>query len=103
MSEDILCHIMSRLQSKSAAPTPSEHHLKILKSSSFWNIILRATGSVANLNSNPFVKRVRASINELAGLLLEKSIDIQLLQQLLKYSDEELFQHFDAAVPKKKC
>src|SRR5438045_2692456 len=103
MSEDILCHIMSRLQSKSAAPSPSEHHLNILKSSSFWNIILRATGSVANLNSNPFVKHVKTSINELAGLLLEKKIDVQLLQEILEDSDEKLFQHFDAVVAKRKA
>ncbi|RIA93442.1 hypothetical protein C1645_819410, partial [Glomus cerebriforme] len=102
MSEDILCYIMTRLQSQSTASSPSEHHLNILKASKFWTTILRATGHVANLNSNLFVNRIKASINELAGLLLEKSIDIQLLQHILEYSNEKLFQHFDAAVAKKK-
>src|SRR5947208_16584286 len=103
MSENILYHIMTRLQSQSFASNPSEYHLNILKARKFWNIILRATGNVANLYSNPFVQRVKNSVNELGGLLLEKNIYIQLLQQLLEYSDEELFQYFDAAVAKKKA
>ncbi len=102
MCEDILYHIMTRLQGQSTASSPSEYHLNILKATEFWNIILRATGSVSKLNSNSFVKRTKASINELGGLLLEKTIDMKLLQQLLEYSDEKLFQHFDSAVSKKK-
>src|SRR6266542_3270035 len=101
MCEDILYHIMTRLQSQSITPSPSEYHLNVLKFSKFWNIILCATGSVEKLHSNPFVKRVKTSIDELGGLLLEKSIDIKSLQQLLKHSDEELFYFFDAAVAKK--
>jgi hypothetical protein len=103
MSEDILYHIMTRLQSQSTASSDSEHYLNILKASNFWNIILRAIGSVAKLNSNPFVKNTKTSINELAGLFLEKTIDVHLLQQILEYNDEYLFRHFDAAVAKKKA
>ncbi|GBC04618.1 hypothetical protein RclHR1_05780009 [Rhizophagus clarus] len=102
MSEDVLYHIMTRLQSQSTASNTSEHYLNILKASSFWNIILRASGSVAKLNSNPFVRNIIMSINELAGLLRGKAIDIQLLQQILEYDDEYLFRHFDAAVAKQK-
>src|SRR6266498_4253125 len=102
MSEDILYHIMTRLQGQSTASSPSESHLNILKATEFWNIILRATGSVSKLNSNSFVKRTKMSINELGGLFLEKTIDMKLLQQLLEYSDEKLFQHFDLAVTKKR-
>src|SRR3954453_16971155 len=102
MSEYILCHIMSRLPGQSAISTPSEYYLYVLKESKFWRIILRATGSVENLNSTPYVKRARISINELGVLLLKKTIDIKLLQQLLKYPDEVLFDHFDAAVAKRK-
>src|ERR1700722_19089712 len=102
MSEDILCHIMTRLQSQSSTSNPSEHHLNIIGASQFWNTILRATGSVAKLHSHPFVQRVKASINELSGLLREKAIDVQLLQQLLEHPNERLFQHFDSAVSKKK-
>ncbi|PKY50617.1 hypothetical protein RhiirA4_530802 [Rhizophagus irregularis] len=102
MSEDILYHIMTRLQNQSTASSASEYYLNTLRASNFWNIILRANGSVAKLNSNPFVKNTKTSINELAGLLLEKTIDIQLLQQISEYNDEYLFRHFDAAVAKKK-
>ncbi|PKC06092.1 hypothetical protein RhiirA5_501638, partial [Rhizophagus irregularis] len=35
-------------------------------------------------------------------LLIEKSINIQLLQQLLKYSDEQLFRYLDETIGKKK-
>jgi len=42
------------------------------------------------------------SINELGRLFLEKTIDMKLLQQLLEYSDEKLFQLFDLAVTKKR-
>ncbi|RIA80717.1 hypothetical protein C1645_838197, partial [Glomus cerebriforme] len=100
LSEDILCYIMIKLQSQSIASDPSEYHLDILGASKFWNIIFRATGNVKNLHSSLFVQRVRMSVNELGGLLCEKMIEIQLLQQLLEYSDEKLFQHFDAAVIK---
>ncbi|PKC60440.1 hypothetical protein RhiirA1_539838, partial [Rhizophagus irregularis] len=103
MSEDILYHIMTRLQNQSTASSASEYYLNTLRASNFWNIILRANGSVAKLISNPFVRNTKTFINELAGLLLEKTIDIQLLQQILEYSDEYLFQHFDAAVAKKKA
>jgi hypothetical protein len=104
MSEDILCHIMTRLQCQSATNL-SEQHLNIFKDGEFWNIILRATGSVVKLNSNSFVERVRISINELGRLFFEKTINIQLLQQILEYSDsdEKIFQLFDAAAAKDKA
>ncbi|CAI2175255.1 8942_t:CDS:2 [Funneliformis geosporum] len=69
MSEEILYYIMIRLQSQSF--TSSKIPLNVLKAT---------------------------SINELGGLLLKKTIDIRLLQQLLKYSDDELFSHFDATI-----
>ncbi|POG65439.1 hypothetical protein GLOIN_2v424565 [Rhizophagus irregularis DAOM 181602=DAOM 197198] len=93
---------MNRLQSQFTASNPSEFHLNILGASELWRIILCATGDVTKLHSNPFVKRVKASINELGGLLREKTVDIQLLQQLLECKNERLFQHFGAAVSKKK-
>src|SRR5687768_7276596 len=102
MSEDILCHIMTRLSSQLTASSHSEYYLNVLKVSKFWRTILCATGNVEKLNSNSLVRRVKESINELGGLLLNKAIDIELLQQILKYSDEELFHHFDAAVAKNR-
>src|SRR4051812_6437872 len=94
MSEDVLCFIMTRLQIQSDT---LELNLNILKYNKFWNVILHATGSVAELNSNPFVKRAKMSINELG---IE---NLQLFQQNLEYSDENLFQQFDGAVTKKKA
>src|ERR1043166_376597 len=93
MSEDILCYIMTILQNQSDA---LDHRLNILKYSKFWDVILNATGSVAELNSNPLVKRVKMSINELGVK------NLQLFQQTLEHSDENLFQQFDEAVIKKK-
>ncbi|UZO04042.1 uncharacterized protein OCT59_024441 [Rhizophagus irregularis] len=103
VSEEILYHIITRLQNQSSASDPSEYHLNILRASQFWSIILRSTGNVTKLHSNPFVQRVKMSINKLGELLREKTIDMQLLQQLLDFSDERLFQHFDAAVSEKKA
>jgi hypothetical protein len=103
MSEDILYHIITKLQNQSSTSNPSEQHLNILGTSQFWCTILRATGNVAKLHSNPFVQRVKYSINKLGESLREKTIDIQLLQQLLECSNEKLFQHFDAAVFEKKA
>ena len=98
MSEDILYHIMTRLQCQSAA----SNHLNILKASDFWNIILRATGngSISKLNSHPYIKHIKASIKELGVLFTEKVIDLQSLKQILEYSDETLLRHFDAAAEK---
>ncbi|PKY23579.1 hypothetical protein RhiirB3_526609, partial [Rhizophagus irregularis] len=93
---------MNRLQSQFTTLNPSELHLNILGAGELWKIILCATGDVTKLHSNPLVKRVKASINELSGLLREKTVDVQLLQQLLEYKNEKLFQHFAAAVSKKK-
>ncbi|RIA88897.1 hypothetical protein C1645_825615, partial [Glomus cerebriforme] len=102
MSEDILCHIITKLQNQPTVSDPSKYHLDILGASELWNIILRATGNVKKLHSNSFVQHVKMSINELGGLLRDKTIDMQFLQKLLEYSDKTLFQHFDAAVSEKK-
>ena len=98
MSEEILCHIMTILRNQSVGSS----HLDNLKANHFWNIILRATGRVEKLNSNLFVKCVKTSISELAGLLIEKTIDVQFLRQVLEYSNEELFQYFNSAAAKEK-
>ncbi|CAI2172422.1 14093_t:CDS:2 [Funneliformis geosporum] len=95
LCEDILCHIMFILRNQLPI---SERHLSILKSSQFWITILSATGSNANLRSNSLVQQVQTSIVELDRMLLEKTIDMQLLQQILEYSDDMLSQHFKAAI-----
>ena len=84
MCENILCHITTRLSGQST----EDYYLK---ESKFWRIILRATGSVERLNSNPSVKNAKASINQLWESILNSTIDMNLLQQILNRSDEELF------------
>jgi hypothetical protein len=93
---------VARLQRQLSSSDSTKFYLNVLRASDLWNFILRATGNVAKLNSNPFVNNIKMSINELAGLLLEKTIDVQLLQQILEYTDEYLFRHFDVAVAKNK-
>ncbi|UZO24840.1 uncharacterized protein OCT59_017134 [Rhizophagus irregularis] len=101
MSEDILYHIMTILQNQASAFTSSQHHhLNILKAGKFWDAILFADGNVSKLNSHPFIKRIGGSINELGLLFVEKMIDMQLLQQLLVYSDKRLFTYFCSASKK---
>ncbi|RIA80402.1 hypothetical protein C1645_882190 [Glomus cerebriforme] len=94
LCEDMICYIMFILKTKSTISDPSEQHLSILKSHKFWNIILNATGNVKRLKSNSYVQHIQMSIAELNRLLLEKTIDIKLLNQILEYSDEYLSQHF---------
>jgi hypothetical protein len=95
MCENILCYIMFILQNLSIVPNnPTEEYLSILKSSKFWNIILKAIGNVEKLNQNSYIQHIRTSIYELNKLLLEKMINLGLLKQILEYSDEYLSNHF---------
>ncbi|GBB88978.1 hypothetical protein RclHR1_01560014 [Rhizophagus clarus] len=94
ISEDILSYIMTKLQKKSEILG----HYDILKDDKFWNIILHATGSVKKLNSNPFIKHAKTSIEKLGGLFLEKTVDLYSLQQTLEYSDEKLFQQLSMMI-----
>src|ERR1043166_3927837 len=106
MCDDIfhIMNVMSRLQCQ-LITNPSELHLNIFKTREFWSTVLRDTGSTAKPNSNSLVERVRMSINELGRLFFERTIDIQLLQQILECSDsdEKIFQLFDAAAVKNKA
>ncbi|GES94812.1 hypothetical protein GLOIN_2v1481157 [Rhizophagus clarus] len=102
ISEDVLCYILDELQNRSNLSDASEQYLNIIKSMKFWILILNATGSVERLNKNSFFKHIQMSTIKLNRLLLEKSINVQLLQQLLKYSDEQLFQYLDEVIGRKK-
>jgi hypothetical protein len=95
MCEDILCYIMTRLQA-------SEQHINIMKSRKLWVIILNATGNVENLYANSYFKHVQSSITELNRLLLEKTINMRLLQSLLEYSNEQIFKYFEETIGKDK-
>ncbi|PKY15764.1 hypothetical protein RhiirB3_428014 [Rhizophagus irregularis] len=101
MIEDILCYILDELQRKSNVSDASEQYINIIKSSKFLILILNSTGSVERLNANSYLQHIQMSIVELNSLLIEETINLQLLQQLLKYSDEQLFQYFDEIIGKK--
>ncbi|UZO21060.1 uncharacterized protein OCT59_013464 [Rhizophagus irregularis] len=102
MIEDTLCYILDGLQRKSNLSDTSEQYLDIIKFGKFWILILNATGSVEKLNENSYFKHIQMSTVKINRLLIEKSINIQLLQQLLKYSDEQLFRYLDETIGKKK-
>lgn len=65
-------------------------------------IILNATGNVEKLRANAYIQRIKTSITELNRLLLEKRINMRLLQLLLEYSDEQIFQYFEETISKNK-
>ncbi|GBC45554.2 hypothetical protein GLOIN_2v1778786 [Rhizophagus irregularis DAOM 181602=DAOM 197198] len=94
MCEDILCYIMFTLQNQTFMIDILEVYLSIIKSSRFWIIILNATGNVENLKASPYYQYIKMSTFELNKLLLEKSLNMRLLQQLLDFSDEQLFRYF---------
>ncbi|CAG8663413.1 4922_t:CDS:2, partial [Racocetra persica] len=100
-SEDILCHIMTRLQSTFDSQTFSENfHLSLLNSGNFWIQVLKATGSVDKLHSHPQINEVRNAISHLTEILSEESISISLLQELLNKDDNFLLTYFGFAIMK---
>jgi hypothetical protein len=105
MCEDIVCYVITRLQDQSLLPQSddSEQYLNVIQSmrySKFWFLILNATGSVEKLSANSYVQGLYTSILKFSGLLLNKTINMKLLQQLLEYSDEEIFQYFYNTIDK---
>ncbi|UZO02840.1 uncharacterized protein OCT59_021318 [Rhizophagus irregularis] len=97
MCEDILCYIMTRLQHYL-----SDQYINIMNSRKLWVIILNATGNIEKLRANAYIQRIKTSITELNRLLLEKRINMRLLQLLLEYSDEQIFQYFEETIGKNK-
>jgi hypothetical protein len=98
--EDIVCHIITRLQDQSLLPESddSESYLNVMQSiryDKFCFLILNATGSVEKLSTNSYVQGLRISILRFNESLQTKTIDIRSLQQLLEYSDEKIFQYFN--------
>ncbi|GBB98972.1 hypothetical protein RclHR1_03380014 [Rhizophagus clarus] len=94
MCEEILCYIMFTIQNQMFLSDTLEEYLSIIKSSRFWIIMLNATGNVENLKENPYYRRIKMATIELNRLLLEKTINMRLLQQILDFSDEQLFRYF---------
>ncbi|CAG8724842.1 5621_t:CDS:1, partial [Dentiscutata heterogama] len=102
LCEDIVFHILTKLQESLSNTDMNEmdivednFHNILLASSSFWVCILKATGSVEGLHSrHMYVKTVRRAINQLAKKLLDKSIEINMLKNVLGYDDNNLLAYF---------
>ncbi|CAG8713386.1 2538_t:CDS:2, partial [Acaulospora morrowiae] len=102
LCERLLCYIMTELQKRFTPPSTFEHHLDLLKSRKFWQLIFNAKGQVSALQTHPHVQQIRVAISQLANMVAEKTIAIQLLQSILKYNDDELSTYFDHSSTKKK-
>ncbi|CAG8457357.1 17413_t:CDS:10 [Racocetra persica] len=70
--------------------------LTLLRSSQFWNFILRATGKVSDLNAHPYIRQIKAIISGFIKIIKKDAITIRSLQQLLKYEDETLIRFFNS-------
>ncbi|CAB4443923.1 unnamed protein product [Rhizophagus irregularis] len=101
--EDIICYIITRLQGQLLPESvDSEPYLNVIQSiryNEFWFLILNATGSVEKLSANSCIQSLQMSITKLNGSLLEKMVNMQLLQRLLENNtDERLFQYFNNTI-----
>ncbi|RHZ80791.1 hypothetical protein Glove_132g18 [Diversispora epigaea] len=96
ISEQLICSIMTKLQSHYIPLSTSEHHLNLLNSGQFWKAIFRAEDHVENLHKHPHVQQIRDDINQLASLIAEKTIDVKSLQLILRHKDTDIFTYFDS-------
>ncbi|RIB04411.1 hypothetical protein C2G38_683040 [Gigaspora rosea] len=100
LCEDIVFYILTKLQPSLSNIDMNiiedNFHMILLASSNFWVCILKATGSVEKLHSrNMYVQTVRRAINQLAKKFLDKSIEINMLKNiLLGYDDNQLLAYF---------
>ncbi|RHZ89175.1 hypothetical protein Glove_18g29 [Diversispora epigaea] len=99
--EELLCHIMTLFRNKLLDQfdfeiIPTSFHLSLLSGGEFWRVILSARGSVESLNEHYYVLNVRRAISQLGRMIVDETIDIRLLQDLLKYDDEFLLTYFNS-------
>ncbi|GBB99412.1 hypothetical protein RclHR1_03510006 [Rhizophagus clarus] len=103
--EDIVCYIITRIQDQLLPESDdSEQYLNVIQSiryNKFLFLILKATGNVEQLYENSCIQSLQKSIIRLNEALLNKMINIQLLQQLLENSDEKLSQHFHDTISRR--
>ncbi|CAG8500146.1 9201_t:CDS:10 [Diversispora eburnea] len=98
LCENILCHIMTCTQKSFHDEFSSDFHRSLLEKAKFWIVLLRLKGSVKKFQVHPHITEIREAIFDLAEKIVEKNIDIHLLQTLLRYDDNFLFDYFDSAV-----
>ena len=59
--------------------------LNLLKTYRFWRLIFHATGQVEYLHSHSYVKQVREIILKFDNIIIEETITIRSLQEILDY------------------
>ncbi|CAG8466565.1 13541_t:CDS:10 [Ambispora gerdemannii] len=102
LCEETVFHILTKLQENSLNIEMDEveiiddnFHKSLLASSNFWVCILKATGFVEGLHSrHTYVITARQAIIQLARKLLDKSIEINMLKDILDYNDNILLAYF---------
>ncbi|CAG8527907.1 30424_t:CDS:10, partial [Racocetra persica] len=100
LSEDLICHIIKCLGTNLISHdadwevAPTNFHLSLLSTASFWTRILRANGYVEKLNSLHCIKMVKKAISQLGRDIVKESVDIFLLQNIHKYDDDSLLAYF---------
>ncbi|KAG9292714.1 hypothetical protein G9A89_008302 [Geosiphon pyriformis] len=100
LCEEILFYIMTRLQAHSPKSGTgiilNVFHVNLLSSSDFWATILMASGSVNRLGAHCHVESVRHAVIQLAEMIEKNTIQISMLQTLIKYSNDQLIRYFEA-------
>ncbi|CAG8759712.1 20936_t:CDS:2, partial [Cetraspora pellucida] len=91
ISENLLCHIMTCLESHTSQINSTEQQLDLIKHANFWRVIFDARGNVAILHKHSYATKIRTTISNLAGSIVDKTIDIKTLQAILsKHDDRQL-------------
>ncbi|CAG8604391.1 25094_t:CDS:2, partial [Cetraspora pellucida] len=90
ISENLLCHIMTCLENQTSQINTTEQQLDLIKNANFWRMIFNARGNVTTLHKHSYVTKIRTALSNLAGSIVDKTIDIKTLQAILKYDDRQL-------------
>ncbi|CAG8434051.1 10722_t:CDS:10 [Ambispora gerdemannii] len=101
LCEEILFYIMTQLQRKIpdlliGDIIPDNLHIVLLDSSNFWVVILQASGTVKRLHSHVHIRKVVNAIVQLTEMLQKSNINISLLRNVLKYSNQRLLRYLGA-------
>ncbi|CAG8435114.1 11795_t:CDS:10, partial [Scutellospora calospora] len=89
LSENLLCYIMNCLESQ-VSHIPDQQ-LDLIKHTDFWRIIFNARGNVTNLHRHSHVTRMRSTNSNLAGSIVDRTIDIKTLQIILSKYNYQLY------------
>ncbi|CAG8815743.1 35456_t:CDS:2, partial [Gigaspora margarita] len=92
ISENLLCHILTCLESQTPQIHTTDQQLDLIKHTDFWRMIFNAKNSVTILHKHSHVMKIRTAISNLASAIVDRTIDIKTLQAILsKCRDEQLY------------